>query len=128
MKGLKQQLTCPGFPVTAESKHILKATFESALIFAVDECFSSLGQAVKQAIYQHLETAHGIRKEEIPFKIEAFISSLEETFGPAAKLVEIKIIEKLHKKAKSFKLYPVKPNLCLSEYLKNLYCYLKFWE
>ena len=41
---------------------------------------------------------HGIRKEQIPSKIEGFTDAIESIFGEAAKLVELKIIEKLQRK------------------------------
>lgn len=55
--------------------------FETILLEAVDWGLSSLGETPKQAIHFHLEKSFGVRKEEIPYKVEAFAGAVEEIFG-----------------------------------------------
>jgi hypothetical protein len=72
--------------------------FETIVAQAIDDVLSDLGNANKQAIYRHLKNNYGINENEIPYKIEDFARAIEQTFGSVAKLIEIKIIERLHAK------------------------------
>lgn len=72
--------------------------FEKLLLEAVDEGLSSLGESSKQAIYFHLEKGFNIKKQEIPFKIEAFASAIEKIFGLGANFLEILIMKRLYEK------------------------------
>jgi hypothetical protein len=104
---------------------LLKTDFEMGVTEAIDEIFLSFGNVVKPAIYHHLENSYGIKKEEIPFKIEDFAEALEQTFGSVAKLIEIKIIERLHAKHKDFFYVPKKGELNFVEFVSNLQNYLE---
>jgi hypothetical protein len=73
-------------------------TFEKIFLEALDEGLSCLGESSKQAIYFHLEKRFGIKKVEIPFRVDDFADALEKIFGPGAKLIEIQIIKTLHRK------------------------------
>ncbi len=99
---MAQQLTSITTFVLNGEKEPLKINFETTLIDAIDEVFTSLGENVKKAIYSYLENKHGIRKEQIPRMIESFTLAVETIFGEAAKLLELKIIEKIQNKVKSF--------------------------
>jgi hypothetical protein len=94
--------------------------FEAVVAQAVDDFLSSLGESAKQAVYSHLKNAHGISKEDIPYKIEAFASAIEETFGSVAKLIEIKIIENLHSQYRDFQYAPRNGELDFVEYVTDL--------
>lgn len=94
--------------------------FETAFACAVDDLLSSLGESAKQAIYGHLKNAHGISKEDIPCKIETFANAIEETFGAVAKVMEIKIIEKLHSEYADFHYSPKTGELNFVEYVTGL--------
>ena len=87
---------------------------------AVDDTLSALGESPKQAIYSHLKIVYGIDKEDIPNKIEAFASAIEQTFGSVAKLIEIKIIERLHSQYEDFCYIPKNRQLDFVEYITNL--------
>ena len=87
---------------------------------AVDDTLSALGESPKQAIYRHLKIVYGIDKEDIPNKIEAFASAIEQTFGSVAKLIEIKIIEKLHSQYEDFCFVPKDGELDFVEYIADL--------
>jgi len=99
-------------------------TFEEALAEAIDEVFQSLGEDVKQSMYRYLENNYGIRKLQIPTMIESFTGAVESIFGCAAKLVELKIIEKLQSKAQGFMYKPKNSEILFTEYLNDLQ---KYW-
>jgi hypothetical protein len=101
-----------------------EGTFEGTIIEAVDESFSTLGQSCKQAIYFHLENTFDITKHEIPSKIEPFTEAIEEIFGDAAKLVEMRIIEALHRRNQDHVFYPGKREVVFTEYVASLRCFL----
>jgi hypothetical protein len=69
--------------------------FEMVLLEAVDWGLSSLGETPKQAMYFHLENSFGVRKEEIPYKVEAFVGAVEEIFGLGAGFLENLILRRL---------------------------------
>jgi hypothetical protein len=72
--------------------------FEVALLEAMDDAFSSLGESVKAQIYFHLEHKFVIPKQDIPYRIDDFSAALERIFGTAAKHLEILIMKKLNEK------------------------------
>jgi len=75
-----------------------KRDFNKLLLEAVDEGLSSLGESAKQAIYFHLEKRFNVKKQKIPFKIEAFADGIEKIFGVGANFLEILIIKRLYEK------------------------------
>ena len=103
----------------------LKTKFETALTEAIDDVLSAFGNTNKQVVYRHLESRYGLKKEEIPFKIEDFADAIEQTFGSVAKLIEIKIIERLHAKHEDFFYVPKKAELNFAEFVSNLQHYLE---
>ncbi len=123
---MSQELTVSDVPCSfLVQNELLKTDFEMGVTEAIDEIFLSFGNVVKPAIYRHLENSYGIKKEEIPFKIEDFANALEQTFGSVAKLIEIKIIERLHAKHKDFFYIPKKEELNFVEFVSNLQNYLE---
>jgi hypothetical protein len=72
--------------------------FETVLLEAVDDAFSTLGENVKVSIYFHLEHKFIIPKRDIPYRIDDFSDALERIFGMATKHLEILIMKKLHEK------------------------------
>jgi hypothetical protein len=95
--------------------------FYDTLLEAIDEAFSSLGESPKTAIYFHLENSMGIKKREIPFRIDDFQNALEKIFGLGARLLEILFIKNLHEKIKTTYKWDmprwVVPELTFQEYL-----------
>ena len=71
-------------------------------------------------VYIFLENNYGIKKEQIPRKIESFSVAIESIFGDAAKLVEIKIMEKLQGKVKGFKYKSRSNEIFFAEYIAAL--------
>jgi len=102
-----------------------KTIFENAVAHAIDDVFSSLGDASKRAIYRHLKNNYSINENEIPDKIEDFTRAIEQTFGPVAKLIEIKIIERLHSECEDFSYTPEKGELNFVEFVYYLQHHLQ---
>lgn len=94
--------------------------FKAVFGECVDEVLSALGPDVKQATYLLLEVEFGLSREKIPEEIEAFTAAIEETFGQGAKLLEIKILEKLRKRVQGFSFKSEKRDLFFAEYLYTL--------
>ena len=94
--------------------------FEATVVQAIDDTLSALGESPKQAIYRHLKIVYDIDKEDIPSKIEAFASAIEQTFGSVAKLIEIKIIERLHSQYEDFCYVPKNGELDFVEYINGM--------
>ena len=102
-----------------------ETVFETQLSEAIDVILSALGDSTKEAIYRLLKKAYGINKEDIPNQIEGFANAIEQTFGPVSKLIEIKIIERLHAKYKDFSYTPKKGELNFVEFVYNLQHHLE---
>jgi hypothetical protein len=102
-----------------------KNSFETTIIEAVDEGFAPFGHSSKQDIYFYLENTFKIKKQEIPYKIEEFADAIEQIFGAGAKLIEIRIIEALHKRIQDFVHLPKKRELVFTEYVANLRAFLR---
>jgi len=98
----------------------VEVIFEAMIGQAVEDALSALGERPKEAVYHHLKIVYGIDKEDIPDKIEAFASAIEQTFGSVAKLIEIKIIERLHSQYEDFCFVPKNGELHFVEYISDL--------
>lgn len=107
--------TCP--PLTQNGPELI---FETAVAEAVNDILSTLGESTKQAIYNHLKNTYGIGKDDIPRKIDAFATAIEETFGSVGKVIEIKIIERLHSQYIDFRYTPKNGTLDFVEYVTHL--------
>jgi hypothetical protein len=97
-----------------------KEKINSVIIESIDRSFSSFKNLDKEAAYRHLELDFKIKKEEIPLKIEGFADAIEQMFGIASKLVEIRIIEALHKRFPEFVFFPKKDDVDFKEYVVAL--------
>ena len=103
----------------AKSVQVLtKSDFEELLLKAIDEGLSSLGESSKQAIYFHLEKGSGIRREEIPKKIQGFTDRIEKIFGPGASFLQILIMRYLHERTNGNLTWPDTQELNLVEYVR----------
>lgn len=94
--------------------------FENTLIDAVDTVLATFGQPCMQTIYSYIEKTFKIKRQEIPRKTKEFAEALEQIFGESAKIIEIRIIEELHKRHQDFVHFPKKRNLNFIEYLTDL--------
>lgn len=96
---------------------MLKPDFEKLLLEAVDEGLSSLGDSSKEAIYFHLDKRFNIKKEQIPGKIEAFTTAIENIFGIGANFLEIVIMKRLHRKVGATLEWNETARLAFAEYV-----------
>ena len=99
--------------------------FEVTVIEAIDESLGAFKNLNKQEIYSHLENRFGIKKQEIPSKIEDFADAMEQMFGIGAKLIEIRIIEALYERNQDFVHFPKKGELAFTEYVDDLRSFLR---
>jgi hypothetical protein len=102
-----------------------KTDFDDAIEESIDATLCLLGKASMDKIYSHLEIAFGLKKEDIPKHIEEFAYAFEKTFGSVAKLLEIKIIERLHSKCKKFSYTPLNEDVDFVEFINNFRKYLE---
>jgi len=121
---MAQQLTNPTIICELCLKESMTASFDEVLTVTIDEVFQSLGENVKQSMYRYLENKFGIRKMQIPAMIEGFTYAIESIFGCSAKLVELKIMEKLQGKVQGFTYKPKNKDILFTEYLGDLQKYL----
>jgi hypothetical protein len=75
-----------------------KENFFKILLEAVDEGLLTLGESGREAVYFHLQNLYGIKKEEIPTKLEKFTEGLHKIFGLGATVIEKAIIKSLYGK------------------------------
>jgi hypothetical protein len=76
----------------------IQEKFDQLLIEAIDEALSSLGEPVKNAVYQHLQNDLSIEKDKIPSQIEDFSNFIHKIFGLGASRLEIKFMKNLKSK------------------------------
>ena len=114
-----QELIANSFKISSKVEPTV-GTFEETVVQAINEIFSALGESVSKAIYSHLKSGYGINENEIPQKIEEFAHAIEETFGMAGALIEIKIIERLHSKYGDFHFAPINGELDFVAYMTKL--------
>ena len=74
------------------------AGFRDTLIEAVDYGLMVLGEIVRVAIYERIEEDHGIKRTEIPERLEAFHTALGGVLGVSAKTVERLIAKSLYER------------------------------
>ncbi len=101
-----------------------KSDFEKFLIDAVDQELSILGDDAKKATYSCLKGTFGIKKHEIPNKIEEFAFALERIFGAGAKVLEVRIIESVCRRVNNFKYFPKHGDIFFADYLIALRSHL----
>jgi hypothetical protein len=72
--------------------------FRQILLEAVDYGLTVLGEIVRQAIYGRIEKDHGLKRTEIPERLEAFHKALVSMLGVSAKTVERLIARNLYQR------------------------------
>jgi len=95
-KGLKEKV--PMASGRLEDSKKVSDKFDSAVQEAVHEGLLVLGEIVRNAIYQHIEMKHQLKRWEIPKRLQVFHKALEGIFGAGAKIVEKLIVKRLHGK------------------------------
>lgn len=84
--------------ISATTKSSRQKQFDVFLIEAIDEVLSSLGEPVKNTLYQHLEYDFKIRKQDIAKNICQFSFLIHKIFGLGASRLEVKIMKNLNLK------------------------------
>ena len=74
-----------------------KWDFDSMLLEAVDEGLLALGKELRHAIYRYLEVHKGLKREELPDRLEEFSEALEGIFGYCSQFLEKAILKRLYK-------------------------------
>jgi hypothetical protein len=72
--------------------------YKRIFIEAVDEGLSILGESAKQSTYFYLEKLYGIKRSDIPFKVEEFVEALRQIFSLGSKIILVEIMKRLHEK------------------------------
>jgi hypothetical protein len=72
--------------------------FDQYLLEAIDETFSSLGEVVKNAFFEHLQNNFEINRADIPQEICDFSNIIHKIFGLGAGRLELKIMKTLNSK------------------------------
>jgi len=81
-----------------QDKSSKQRKFDEALVEAIDEALSSLGDPIINIIYFKLENSFKIPKDEIPTHIDEFADFLYKIFGLGASRLEIECMRNLHSK------------------------------
>jgi hypothetical protein len=74
------------------------AEFRQILLEAVDYGLMVLGEIVRQTIYGLIEKDHGLKRAEIPERLEVFHKALESTLGMSAKTVERLVAKNIYQR------------------------------
>jgi hypothetical protein len=77
---------------------INKEKFDSCLIQAIDEVFTSLGPAVNNEFFEQINRNFKLNNTNIPDRIEDFAKILHRVFGLGANRLELKILQVLKNK------------------------------
>ena len=93
------------------------AGFREALLESVDYGLNVLGEIVRQTIYERIEKDHGLKRTEIPERLEAFHKALGSVLGVSAKTVERLIARNLYQRL-GLNFTP-RPELTLIEYVDH---------
>jgi hypothetical protein len=103
-------------PKGRQTRNKLDATIAEA----VDESLGSFGESVKQVVYYQLENSYHVKKQDIPVKIEEFVTAVEGIFGIGARLIEMKILETLYARTSGFAYFPESEDLVFKDYVRSL--------
>ena len=75
--------------------------FDGLLLEAIDEGLSSISLALRDKVYFFLERDFGIKKDQIPSRLEEFSSAIRVMLGSGAMPLELLFMKQFHKKVKS---------------------------
>lgn len=77
------------------AKPPMSRSFEQALLEAINEALSPLGEDVKTSIYFQFEQVFRIKKQCIPQRLGYFSGSLERIFGSSTQLLEMLVTKSI---------------------------------
>ena len=93
---------------------------DKTIFEAVDDSLTSFGESVKQVVYYQLENSYHVKKQDIPRRIEEFVTAVEGIFGVGARLIEMKILETLYARTSGFTYFPEGQDLVFKDYVRSV--------
>lgn len=88
---------------SSAKKQPAEQVFLNLINSIVDEVLSSLGVECRQVICDHLEQSYDMNADEIANCPEEFSDALRQIFGDAAALLEIRMMQKIHRAFPKFR-------------------------
>lgn len=71
--------------------------FNDALIESIDETITAiLSRTVVDALYAHLQTVYSISRDEIPYRLDTLLTTLEKIFGTSSQTITKAIARKFY--------------------------------
>jgi hypothetical protein len=113
------------FEITTETTNTApeNQSFHEVFSKATQETLNLLGNEGKKAFYRHLKKTYGLSSQQIPTSIETFTRALDQTFGQAARIIEIRIMQALHESVPDFEV-AVFETLSFVDYVVSLRLFL----
>ena len=82
-------------PLIELQQRQLGREFNDALVESIDETIIDLlGRAVLDALYAHLQTNYSISRDEVPYRLDTLLTTLEKIFGVRSSQTITKAIAK----------------------------------
>ena len=73
--------------------------FSALLLEAIDEALTDLlGRRAREAVYDYLERNCLVARNELPTRLEAFLTLLDDTFGKGSKTIGRVVARRLYSK------------------------------
>ncbi len=110
-------LPCPLIIIGTEKASSIP-DFNSVVLDSLNTLLSSLG--CKKQVFHLLKEKYKINYYTVSKNVQAFTKALEEIFGEASPILEIKMMHLIHDKVPKFSYYPGEETLSFNSYLKNL--------
>ena len=83
---------CAGVPAHTDA-------FSALLLEAIDEALTDLlGRRAREAVYDYLERNCLVARNELPTRLEAFLTLLDDTFGKGSKTIGRVVARRLYSK------------------------------
>ena len=99
----------------------IKGNFEDIFLEAVDESLSIIGESAKNTVYAYLKNTFKMNRQEIPHRMDEYVTAIENIFGTGAKIIQIQTMKNLYKKVRyQIKQYPNSKNLTFIEYISTM--------
>jgi uncharacterized membrane protein len=90
--------------------------FNDALVESIDETITALlSRTVVDALYAHLQTFHSITRDELPYRLDTLLTTLERIFGASSQTITKAIARKFYLKLGLE--FTVNPSRTLLEYV-----------
>jgi len=97
----------------------MKDELKRSVLEKVDKALSILGEDAKHIIYSRLLRVYGVKRGDIPFKLNDFRKTLEDLIGlGGADVIEKYVAEKLYEELNIE--FEKKENWTLAEYVERL--------